>query len=131
MKPFSFENFSHNDAWLIFRLDCQVQSKPMDVYMIMELPTGVILSHELVLDDFSDDQAMEFLKKGKTKVGSWPRRFILPKADPAESAIRKAADAFRVAVETEPAGRLETLLARVKESFGKEFFSPSTIGHAW
>lgn len=128
-KP-QYEDFPENDAWLIFRLDCQVQSQSVDIYMLMDLPSGMILTHEIASDLLSAEQATGLFQQGKVKKGRLPKRILLSKGDPADMVIRQAADALRIVLETPPASYLEDLIAPVKESYGNEIFSPSTIGYA-
>ena len=59
-----YQDFSPKDSWLIFRLDTQVADKSADVYMLMELPSGELLSSEVTIDEgLSPDQLQDFLQK--------------------------------------------------------------------
>jgi tetratricopeptide (TPR) repeat protein len=130
-KQFQYHDFKENDAWLVFRVDTQVKNESVDVYLLMDLPKGIILVHEISIGEgLSPSQAEEFLKKGKSKKGNFPKRLILAKGDPAESVLLQAANAFGMALDTVPASQLEGLTAPLKKDFGKHFFSPSSIPYA-
>lgn len=130
MNPHHFEDFPENDAWLVLRLDSQVKDQPIDFYVLMDLPSGILLTSEITPDTLTTKRATALLKQGRTKKGRLPRRILLAKGDPAEPSLRRAAEALQLSLETPPARQLEGLIAPVKESFGKEFFSPSSIGYA-
>lgn len=130
-KPFQYQDFRENDAWLVFRLDTQVKSESVDIYILMDLPKGTLLVHEIsVGEGLSLNQAEVFLKNGKAKKGSYPRRLLLAKGDPAEPALRKVAGTLGVALDIVPASQLEELIAPVKEDFGAHVYSPSSIPYA-
>lgn len=128
---YQYEDFKEGDAWLVFRLDTQVKTQSVDVYMLMELPSGIILGHESAVDDvLTEKQAAQLLELGRSRKGVNPRRLLLAKADPAEPAFRAFCARAGLPLETQPTPHLEDLLAPVKESFGKHFFSPSTMGYS-
>ncbi len=128
---YQFGDFQENDAWLLFRLDTQVKDQAIDVYMLMDLPNGVILGHEAVPDErLSPEQAAKLLDGGRSRKGTRPRRLLLVKGDPAEDVFRACCTKLDMMFETVPAPHVEDLLAPVKESFGQQFFSPSSMGYA-
>lgn len=130
-KPFEYRNFAENDAWLVFRVDTQVKKEPVDIYMLMDLPNGILLSQEIATGEgLSLTQTEELLINGKTKKGSYPRRFFLAKGDPAEPALRSTADAFGLVLNLVPASQLEKLIVPVKGEFGKRFYSPLSLPYA-
>ena len=53
-EAYSINDFSaENATWLVSRLDFQVQHQPVDIYVIMDLPSGAIIAHELVETELS------------------------------------------------------------------------------
>jgi tetratricopeptide (TPR) repeat protein len=122
-------DFRPNDAWLIFRLDTQVKNQPVDIYMVMDLPSTMILTLDTIEAELSQKQADKLLKEAKMKSGKKPRRLILAKGDPAETVLLQAAEKMNISFESVPSAYLEELTAPLKEEFGKEFFSPSTLGY--
>lgn len=130
MKTYHLEDFREDDAWLVFRLDTQVKDQAVDIYMLMDLPGGLLLGQEIASDTLSAEQATTLLKQGRIAKGRLPRRLLLPKGDPAELSFRRATETLQLGLETPPTRHLEALIAPVKESFGREFFSPSSIGYA-
>lgn len=122
-------DFTPNDAWLIFRLDTQVKDQPVDIYVVMDLPSTMILTLDTIETELFQKQADKLLREAKVKSNRKPRRLILGKGDPAEPALSNAAKKMGISFESVPSAYLEDLTAPVKEEFGKEFFSPSTLGY--
>jgi hypothetical protein len=130
-KRFQYHDFKENDAWLVFRVDIQVKNESADVYLLMDLPKGIILNQEISLGEgLSPKQVEAFLKNGKIKKGNFPKRLLLAKGDPTESVLLQAASEFGMTLDTVPTSQLEELTAPFKEDFGKHFFSPSSIPYA-
>lgn len=123
-----YSDFKENDAWVIFRLDTQIKAQPIDIYLVADLPSGVILA-------FGSDPSggitatgvSNLLKEAKGKKGLWPRRILLGKGDPAEDFFVDATKVYDLALEVVPIPYLEDLVAPVKESFGGHCYSPSSI----
>lgn len=129
MQPYNSKDFHDDNAWLIFRIDSQVKNQPIDIYILMDLPSEFIMAHEIVLSELSQKQADKLIKKGKSKKGALPQRLLLTKGDPAEGCLRKSAEDLSMTLELVPAPYLDELIAPVKQSFGEQFFSPSSFGY--
>ncbi len=128
MKKLQYQDFLPKDSWLIFRLDTQVADKSADVYMLMELPYGEILSSEITIDEgLTSDQLQEFLQKAYAKKRYWPKKILVLKNDPIEKSLKELSLPPHLKTEPHPASTLEDLIAPVKESFGKFCFSPSSL----
>jgi len=130
MPSYDLDSFYKNAAWLIFRIDSQVQAEPIDIYMLMDLPSGNIMSHEIVVSVLSQKQADTLLKQGKQKKASTPKRLLLAIGDPAEKFLRKSAKSLSMTLELVPASYLNDIVAPIKQSFGEHFYSPSSLGYA-
>lgn len=128
MRAFKPSDFDNDEAWLIFRLDARVANEYLDIYIVMHLPSGSILGHDIVDRDMSQQQS-DCLFKKCTSLGRIPSRVLLTSNDPAESFFRHSAAVYTMTLETCPAPYLEDLISTVKKSFGEHFLSPSTIGH--
>lgn len=128
MKPYQLEDFKHRLAWLIFRIDIQIQNKSADVYLIMDLPSGLILAHEVVEDVISNQQITNLINIAKNTAQS-PKRIILAYGDPAQEYLAQLSKQLHFELELEPAPYLETLLSPIKQGFGEHFFSPTSIAH--
>ena len=90
MKKFQYQDFLPKDSWLIFRLDTQVADKSADVYMLMELPSGELLSSEITLDEgLTPDQLQDFLQKAYAKTRYWPKKILVLKNDPIENLLKE------------------------------------------
>ncbi len=129
MKLYQFEDFCEKDAWLIFRVDTQVQHQPVDIYMVMDLPSGMIIAQEVIEDEMSQLQVDALFRAAKIKKGNMPCRMMITKGDPAEIHLKSLAQDLKIGFESVPAPYLEALVTPFKQSFGKEFFSPSTMGY--
>ena len=126
MIKLQYQDFLPKDSWLIFRLDTQVADKSADVYMLMELPCGDIISHAVTIDEgLAPDKLQDFLQKAYDKKGYWPKKVLVLKNDPIESSLKELPPHLKI--EPHPESALEDLIAPVKESFGKFCFSPSSL----
>jgi tetratricopeptide (TPR) repeat protein len=130
VKPYQFDDFNKNSAWLIFRLDSAITDGPIDFYMVMNLPSGDIVTFETTETVLTQSQANKLLKEAKIKNVNLPNRIIITSGDPAEPLLRKAADKLGLAFEAIASVYLEDLTAPIKQSFGEHFYSPSSIGHS-
>lgn len=128
MKKLQFQDFLPKDSWLIFRLDTQVADKSADVYMLMELPRGELLSSEVTIDEgLTRNQLQDFLQKAYAKKRYWPKKVLVLKSDPIENLLKELPLPPHLKTEPHPASVFEDLIAPVKESFGKFCFSPSSF----
>lgn len=130
MKHYRFEDFYNDEAWLIVRMDTQVQEQPVDIYFLLDLSSMKVIGHEIVESELDQQQADNLFKQGKAKNGVVPRRVILVKGDPAETFLCKSAENLGMDFESIPAPYLEELITPLKESFGQKFYSPSSFGYA-
>lgn len=130
MQPYHLDSFHKNAAWLIFRIDSQVKDEPIDIYLLMDLPSSDIMAHEIVVSMLSQKQADTLLKQGKTQKGAIPKRLLLTIGDPAEEFLRKSAKSLSMKLELVPAPYLDEIIAPIKQSFGEQFFSPCSFGYA-
>lgn len=128
MTQMNYSDFKENGAWLIFRLDTQVKDQPVDVYLLMDLPSGLIMRHAIVTGlALEPNEARTFLQAGRDRKGLWPRRVLIGKGDPSENTIQTALAPHHLQLESIPRSQLEPLIAPVKESFGRQFFSLSSL----
>jgi len=117
-----------SDAWLIFRLDTQVKDQPVDVFLLMDLPSGTILGFKTILGlTLNPEEAQDLLQGGRDQKGRWPRRVLMGKGDPSEKTIQTALAIHGMNLESVARDHLEPLIAPVKESFGRQFYSPSSF----
>lgn len=130
MKPYQFDDFKKNSTWLIFRLDSQIADGPIDLYMVMDLPSGDIIMFEITEKMLTQSQANKLLKEAKLESINLPNRIIIASGDPAEPFIRKAADKLGLALESVASVYLDDLTAPIKQSFGEHFYSPSSLSYS-
>ncbi len=128
MKPYQLEDFNHNQAWLIFRIDIQIQNKSVDVYLIMDLPSEFIFAQEIVEDIISEQQITNLINKAQN-TAKLPKRIIIAYGDPAQENLMQLSKQLNFELELTPAPYLEPLISPIKQSFGEHFFSPTSIAH--
>ena len=127
MKIYHFSDFEKNEACLMFRLNINVADNFLDLYMIMHLPSGFILGHEIMVHDISQKHIDQLLKQAATH-GKIPDRILLVKGDPAEPFLQKLAAQLSIKLETVPAISLDPILADIKQSYGSLFPTTSDLG---
>jgi len=129
MKRYQLEDFEFNPAWLLCRVDAQFDdAKTVDVYFVIDLPSSMLLAHEIVVDVISKQQVKEIINMAGEKF-ELPKRIILASGDPAEEHLSKICKKLGIAFETIPAPYLEELTTDIKQFCGEHFFSPSSIPH--
>jgi tetratricopeptide (TPR) repeat protein len=114
------------NAWIVSRLDTQIKNQPVDIYFVLDVANGNILSFETVETELSQVQADMLLKVAKTK--SSPEKVIIAKGDPAELLVHYSAKKLRIDFKTSSVLELEEFIIPIKRSFGEYFFSPSSLG---
>ncbi len=124
----NYSDFKENDAWVIFRLDTRVKDQPVDIFLLMDLPSGIILGFESILGlTLNPEETQKLLQGGRDQKGRWPRRVLIGKGDPSEKTIQTALSSYGVKLDSVVRGQLEPLIAPVKESYGQHFYSPSSF----
>ena len=130
MKQFQYNDFSPRDVWMVLRMDTQIEDQAADVYMLMELPSGLLLSHAITIKEgLKKQEAQEFFQTAFFKEKYWPKRIFIMKGDPVERSLKAIAAEHASAIEAYPAAALETLVAPVKETFGQHVYSPSSLAY--
>lgn len=130
MKPYNLDDFVANNAWLIFRVDAQVQDQPIDIYLLMHLPSGYIMAHEIVTDELTQSQADKLINKGKIEMRAVPPRLLLSIGDPGENYLRKSAAAISMRLDLVPARSIEGLTDPLKREYREHLHSQSSPGYA-
>ena len=128
MKPYQLEDFNHKPAWLIFRIDTQIQHKPVDIYLIMDLPSTLIVAQEIVEDIISAQQISKLIDTAQNKAKP-PKRIIIAYGDPAQENLLQLSKQLHFELELVPAPYSEPLLSPVRQEFGQHFFSPTSSLH--
>lgn len=120
-RKYQFSDFNDHNAWLIFRMDIFLKDKVADVYLIMDLPSGMILGSDITETELSQKQVDALLEKAMFKAGEAPKQFVLAYNDPVELFLQRGAQSFGIKVKIVSATLLEDLTEDVKSSFVKEF----------
>ncbi len=130
MKKFQYDDFSPRDVWLVLRLDTQIEEQAADVYMLMDLPSGLILSHAItVTEGLEKQEAQDFFQAAFFRAKYWPQRVFIIKGDPVEKSLAAVAASQSFTIESYPAAVFDELVAPVKETFGQHIYSPSSVAY--
>jgi len=130
MKKFQYHDFSPREVWLVLRLDTQIEDQAADVYMLMELPSGMLISHAIALGEgLKKREARQFLQEAFSKTRYWPKRIFITKGDPVGRSLKALAAEHACAIETYPEAALEELISPVKGHFGQHVYSPSSVAY--
>ncbi|MBI4405596.1 MAG: tetratricopeptide repeat protein [Deltaproteobacteria bacterium] len=112
--------------WLVFRTDTQVQNDPVDIYVMMQLPSLYAYGSFVVQGEQPVKKEVgKLLEAGFKKDGSWPSYLTLPKGDPAEKLFREVAEPHGVKIDVRPSSELEPYAAPFKAGFAKQAYSPA------
>lgn len=125
MKPYQFSDFHDGDAWLFCRVDSQVAHSPVDIYMVVDLPSSSVLSFNIVETMPSHIEIEKLMEGAAANKGSLPRKLIVAKNDPAETLIETAASLRKINFEAIPGIYLDPLVLYIRKSFAEHFFSPT------
>lgn len=103
----------------------------MDVYMTMNLPSGELMSFQLVDTDYIEaHHVKKLLDDTHAKGGQWPKEIIIRKDDPAQALLTQICTNHNISLQSLPESYLEDLTAPVKQSYGRSIFSPSSMLHS-
>ena len=131
MNVYDHDDFTKNEAWLIFRLDTQVNDQPVDVYTVMDAYSGYLFDPEVSTGEGLDAETVsELMARCRKKARRLPGRLLLIEDDPASTAFSAFADKHRVGVEFVTASQVDALVEEVRKSWGQAFYSPSTLAHS-
>ncbi len=112
--------------WLVFRTDAQVREHPIDIYVMVQIPSLYAYGSFVVKGEQPDkSDVKELLNSAFKKDGGWAGRLTLPKGDPAEAFFRQEAESHGVKVDVQPNAMLEPFAAPFKEGFAKTTYSPA------
>lgn len=125
MKSYKSQDFVENPAWFVFRVDAQIQRQMMDIYLVMDLPSEMILGHTIVEDTISAQQLEQLMRQ--TQKYQLPNRILLAHGDPVQEHLTQLCKQLGVALEMVPAPYLDQLTSEVKQDIARQFFSPSSI----
>ncbi len=127
MKIYNFSDFEKDNAWLMFRFDIGIAEDFLDVYMMMHLPSGFIMGHEIIEHEISQKHIDQLFKQC-VKHGRMSSRVLLVKGDPSEPFLKQTAIAFSMQMEMIPSASLDILLSDIKRSYGSQFSTTSALG---
>ena len=114
--------------WVIARTDVMVQTSPVDVYVILEVPSLYIHAYELVEgDEMTAAAASAFLKKGYKGNRAWPPRVTVAKGDPRGAVIAELARSFSIAVDEVPMADINAYAAPFLKDFAQHGLGASPL----
>ena len=127
IKIYKFDDFNKSDAWLLFRVNIFAIEEPVDVYTLMDLPSGYVLGNEIASEELSQKQLSQLLSVGLKQKGKLPNRLLIASGDPAEPLLRESAKKLKVNFESGPVESFEALTASVNKTFTNYFSSQSSL----
>jgi tetratricopeptide (TPR) repeat protein len=129
LNPSSSKNPHVSEDWVIFRLDTQIKNQPVDIYMILDVLSDMLLAFKIVEDEILQKHADELLSEALAKKGSTPNKLLLTKGEPAECVFRKSAEDIGINLELVAASHLEEFIVPCRRYFGEQFYSPSSLAY--
>lgn len=130
MKIYNDSMLDASSAWVIVRLDAQIKNQPIDIYMVLDVSTDMLLAQEIAENELLPNQANELINNALEKTNNrLPSQILLTKSDPAELVLKNAAQAIGVVFKSVPAASLERFIAPIKQSFGQMMYSPSSMAY--
>ncbi len=132
MKPFEFHDFEKNPAWCVTRLDTELKTQPIDIYVLMDLPSGLALAQEIVQDPNGATllHVRSLIAQAQKQYIHPPKRLFIAKGEPSIPHFEVEIAQLGMALEVVPASYLEIVLTPLRESFAQHFFSPSSLPYA-
>ena len=116
MTIYKFDDFSKNDGWLLFRVNTFSIKKSVQVYTLMDLPSGYVFGFEFASEELSQKQLNKLISEGLSKNGKPPARLLIASGDPAEPLLRQLAKKLKVNFESAPAESFTALTTSFIES---------------
>jgi tetratricopeptide (TPR) repeat protein len=117
---YTSDQFHPNEAWLVFRLQSfmQVKGKPADVYILIDLASGFVFGHIIVMGELPDViEVYRLMKDAYTKMNAWPEMLFCMSNDPVEELFRNYAAEKNIPFRTEPLDSFNEITAPVKQAF--------------
>ena len=128
-KKYQFSDFNDNQAWLIFRFDTFVKSGPIDIYVVMDLPSGMILTHEITATELSQKQVDSLVEKSLFKARETPGQILLAANDPIELLLQKSIKNLQTHIKIVSSASLEDLTEEVSRGFSEKMVGAHTLQH--
>lgn len=115
--------FQVNEAWIVFKLnDAPVITEAdgdLDVIALMDTPSCFILGTGFVRADsleLSKLESRRLLKNGWSHNKKYPKRLLIPKAQPADMLIREA-KRHRISITRAPEEKLSVFIKEARQGF--------------
>lgn len=126
-RKHQIEDFAGGTTWLVFRVDEFLEGELVDVYMVMDLPSEMILAYEATAEELTQKQTDSLLETSLLKKGEVPTKILLADNDPAEAFLQKTATHLGSRLETAPAAWLEDLTREFRSSLARHMRHSATI----
>jgi hypothetical protein len=114
--------------WLVFRTDSQVKTNPIDIYVMVQIPSLYAYGYFAVQGECpKKSDVRDLLHRAFQKDGAWTKKLTLPKGDPCEKVFREIAEPHGVVVDLQPTALLEPYAAPFKSGLARTAFSPAEM----
>lgn len=127
MKKYTPEDFKNQPTCLMYRVDTQIQNMPIDIYLLIEFPSELVLTFSIVEDTINKEKVQELINNARGQ--KLINKIILANGDPAQEYLTEICNELNISVEYIPKPYLEDLVASIKKFFGEHFFSPSSMAY--
>jgi tetratricopeptide (TPR) repeat protein len=129
---YSIDQFQPGEAWLVFRVDCLVQDRPVDIYLLMDVASTYLFGSVLAPGELPEiNQVIKLMQAAHETKNAWPKKFFCPEQDPAEDLFRRIAQQEGISFEVAPLSSFERIIGPVKKSFSNHFYSPMASAGAF
>jgi len=113
------EKYEPFEAWLIFRMDILVARKPADVLILLDIGSGYVFGHIIVLNEMPSSSELENLMNDAYKLPEhWPKILYCSQNDPAKELFENSAVKKGIFFEDAPSSVFYEITSPVIETFG-------------
>lgn len=129
MRPYELADFNESPAWCMVQLDTVVGKDQIDIYVLVDLPSGLIIAQEFITTSLGPSPAhvRSLLNQASVAIRKTPSRLLISKSDPFLDVFREEGLKVGLKLEETPASYLENILEPLKNSFAENFPSYATI----
>jgi len=127
------EDFEHNQAWLVFRINqtpIQTPEQSFDVYVLQDAASMFILGQTFASHDeseFDAEEVVQIMNSARNQTDGWPEELILIGVPQANNPFVAVARHHKIPVRTVSEGELSFYIKDVQEGF-EEFLGAKSDG---
>jgi hypothetical protein len=125
------EDFEHNQAWLVFRINqapIQVPDQEFDIYVLQDAASMLVFGQVFAThgeDEFIANEVVQLMNLAHSKAQEWPNELILPGVPRANNPFVALARHHKISVRSVSESELSFYIKDVQEGFEAFFSSKS------